>query len=442
MKRYEKYKPSGVEWIGEIPKHWNIKPIKYLLKPGKEGIRIGPFGSSLKSEFLSLSGYKVYGQENVINNDFNLGWRYINDDKFSELSDYEITPGDVLVTMMGTTGKCKVVPKCIEKGIMDSHLIRMRIDDTQFESQLFADLINESNYVFNQMKMLSKGSIMEGLNSSIIKSILLIIPFPEEQTVIANYLDEKTAQIDSLIQKKQKLIELLKEERTAIINQAVTKGINPKVKLKPSGIEWLEEIPAHWEVKKLKYVAEINSTSLTEKEDDDLEIEYIDISSVNEDGDISQTAFYLYSDAPSRARRIIREGDTIISTVRTYLKAIAFIDFEKNNLICSTGFAVIRPSDKLEPKFLFYLSRSEKMVDRIMALSKGVSYPAIDSDDIKNLVGWFPDKDEQQAIVHHIETHTTRIDATISKIEKEIDLLQEYRTALISEVVTGKICVL
>ena len=125
MKRYEKYKPSGVEWIGDIPEHWEIKPIRYLLKPGKDGIRIGPFGSSLKSEFISLSGYKVYGQENIINNDFTLGWRFINEDKFSELSEYEITPGDVLVTMMGTTGKCKIVPPGIEKGIMDSHLIRM-----------------------------------------------------------------------------------------------------------------------------------------------------------------------------------------------------------------------------------------------------------------------------------------------------------------------------
>lgn len=185
-------------------------------------------------------------------------------------------------------------------------------------------------------------------------------------------------------------------------------------------------------------MAEVNSESISEKEEQDLQIEYIDISSVDAGGNIISTKEYLYGDAPSRARRIVKIGDTILSTVRTYLKAIAFINEISNNTVCSTGFAVIRPSEQMFPKFLFYICRSQIMVESIMALSKGVSYPAIDSEDIKNINIWIPSEQEQRQIVHHIETETERIDETIAKIKKETELLEEYRTALISEVVTGK----
>jgi len=115
MKRYPKYIDSGVEWIGEIPEKWELIPLKHLLRSGKEGIKIGPFGSSLKLEIMKPDGYKVYGQENIIKNDFTIGKRYIDESKFKELIIYEINPGDIVITMMGTTGKAKVVPHGIKK---------------------------------------------------------------------------------------------------------------------------------------------------------------------------------------------------------------------------------------------------------------------------------------------------------------------------------------
>lgn len=287
-------------------------------------------------------------------------------------------------------------------------------------------------------KGLGKLGTQLNLNTDTVGEIFVPIPTVEEIEIIVNYLDEKTAQIDSLINNKLRLIELLKEERTAIINQAVTRGINPHAKLKPSSIAWLGDIPEHWEVKKLKFVSEINSTTLAEKQDDSFEIKYIDIGSVSE-GQIIQTADYLFSDAPSRARRIVKGGDTVVSTVRTYLRAVAFIENDVENLICSTGFAVIRPDKDFIGKFLFFICFSAIFIEKVVALSKGVSYPAIDSEDIKNIEVWLPPIEEQKQIVEFIETATEKIDATIDKIEKEIGFLREYRTALISEVVTGKI---
>jgi type I restriction enzyme S subunit len=266
------------------------------------------------------------------------------------------------------------------------------------------------------------------------------VPSHDEQTAIAAYLDRKTAQIDDLISKKQKLIELLKEERAAIINQAVTKGLNPDAPMKDLGIEWLGEVPEHWEVKRLKYVASINEENLSEKTDANLEIKYIDIGNVCLGSIVNEPVTMYFKDAPSRARRIVRKGDTIISTVRTYLKAISYISDVPQNLIVSTGFAVIKPGDDFDKKFISFLLTSEMIVDTICSLSVGVSYPAINASDIANIMIWFPpNKTEQAAIVEHVNKTTTKIDQTTSKIEKQIDLLKEFRTALISEVVTGKI---
>lgn len=144
--------------------------------------------------------------------------------------------------------------------------------------------------------------------------------------------------------------------------------------------------------------------------------------------------------SPSRARRIIKKGDTIISTVRTYLKAIAYIDSEDDNLIASTGFAVLTPANQIYPKFLYYLISNQKVIDTISSLSVGVSYPAINSSDLGLIPVWFPESiEEQKDILNFIEREIGRIRNLIIKTEKEIELLQEYRTALISEAVTGKI---
>ena len=276
--------------------------------------------------------------------------------------------------------------------------------------------------------------------NNMIAKIKISVPPYLEQTTIAAYLDRKTTQIDDLISKKQKLVELLKEERSAIINQAVTKGLNPDALMKDSGIEWLGEIPAHWEVKRLKYIASINEENLSEKTDENIEIKYIDIGNVCLGSIVNEPVTMYFKDAPSRARRIVRKGDTIISTVRTYLKAITYISDVPQNLIVSTGFAVIRLGDDFDKKFISFLLTSEMIVDTICSLSVGVSYPAINASDIANIIIWFPpDKTEQAAIVEHVNKTTTQIDQAISKIEKQIGLLKEFRTALISEVVTGKI---
>jgi len=440
MTPYPKYKPSGIEWIGDIPEKWDIKPVKYLLQKGKEGIRIGPFGSSLRAEFITLSGLKVYGQENIINNDFKAGWRFISEDKFIELIDYEIRPGDVLVTMMGTTGKCKVVPPDIEKGIMDSHLIRMRIDDSQFLPQLFADLINSSYYLFNQMKMMSKGSIMEGLNSSIVKNLFLLIPPQKEQTAIATYLDEKTAQIDTLIAQKQKLAAMLKEERTAMINRAVTKGINPKVKMKPSGIEWLGDIPEHWAVKKLKYVANVVlGKMLTNDDKGGFYLKpYLRAANMQWlSADVSNVKEMWFSANELKKLRVL-ENDLLVSEGGEVGRTCIWRN-ELDECYIQNSVHKITFEKSLNSFFFLYQFYLMGSIGYFESIVNRISIGHLTGEKLQEIFIWFPSLKEQTEIVHYIETQTQRIDTTLSKIEQEIGLLQEYRTALISEVVTGKV---
>ena len=205
---------------------------------------------------------------------------------------------------------------------------------------------------------------------------------------------------------------------------------------KESGVEWLGEVPEHWEVKPIKRIASSNNDVLTEKTPDEYEIEYVDISSVNEVEGIVKTEEMIFKNAPSRARRLVRDGDIIISTVRTYLKAIAPIKSPNENLVVSTGFAVIRPNKELLPAFAAYLFKARYLIELIISRSVGVSYPAINSSDLVALKTVVPSLKEQQTIAAFLDRETAKIDTLIAKQERLIELLAEKRTALISHAVT------
>ncbi|MFH1029198.1 MAG: restriction endonuclease subunit S [Pseudomonadota bacterium] len=206
---------------------------------------------------------------------------------------------------------------------------------------------------------------------------------------------------------------------------------------KDSGIEWLGEIPQSWQIKPLKHVVRMNPSVMVEDTAPDFLLRYVDISSVNAAGKIGEIQEFRFKDAPSRARRRVRKGDTILSTVRTYLRAIAFIDDAPDNLIVSTGFAVLRPSSMIWPEFLWRMMQSAYFVDAVVAHSEGVGYPAINPGILASLPAWIPPSlDEQRAIVRFIDRETAKIDALIAKKERLIELLEEKRSALISYAVT------
>ncbi|KAB8311369.1 hypothetical protein EH227_05810 [Rouxiella chamberiensis] len=225
-KAYGEYRVVKLNGIEKLPSLWEIKQVRYLLKDGYEGIKIGPFGSALKLDDMVEEGVRVYGQENIINKDFSLGSRNISFNKYKDMVSYGVSVGDILITLMGTSGKCEIFPYEAKKGIIDSHLLRIRVNKKIIIPRFFKLLIDESPEIKHQMLIQGKGSIMHGLNSGVIKGLNLPLPTFLEQKLILNFLDHETSKIDTLIELQQQQIELLKERRTALISAAVTGKID------------------------------------------------------------------------------------------------------------------------------------------------------------------------------------------------------------------------
>ena len=207
-------------------------------------------------------------------------------------------------------------------------------------------------------------------------------------------------------------------------------------KYKASGVEWLGEVPEHWRVVPLKYVASHNNDALDETTHPDTEILYVDISGVDALDGIKIKEPMLFSAAPSRARRRVKDGDTIVSTVRTYLRAIARVRNPEINLIVSTGFAVVRPRADLSPNYAGNILTASYFIEQVIARSTGVSYPAINASELVQIPIAFPPLAEQTAIAAFLDHETAKIDALVAEQERLIDLLKEKRQAVISHAVT------
>jgi type I restriction enzyme S subunit len=211
---------SGVEWLGEVPAHWGVKKFKYLC----DRIIAGPFGSSITKDMYVKQGYKVYGQEQVIPNDFSVGDYYINEKHYLELFRYIVCEGDILISCVGTFGKVAVFPKEAEPGIINPRLIKAEASPTHNPSYI-RELL-KSEMVFKQFELLSRGGTMGVINIAILSEILAAVPPESEQSEIVEHIWTQKKKFNHLIEKAQSAIELMQERRTALISAAVTGKID------------------------------------------------------------------------------------------------------------------------------------------------------------------------------------------------------------------------
>jgi restriction endonuclease S subunit len=433
LKPYPKYKNSGIQWIGEIPEGWKQFRLKHVV-----------------NEFIaggtpSSDNEKFWAQEN----EKGINWVAIADmtnTDFIEKTNKKITTagladkglkilpkGTLLYSIFASLGKVSILKiDAVTNQAILGLIPGKKINNNFLKYYLLS--------LEDPIIALSNANTQNNLNSTIVKNIDMALPTElEEQTYIASFLDSQTSKIDKTIEKDRQLIKLLKEKRTALINHVVTKGLNPNARMKDSGIDWIGEIPEGWEVHKLKFKADINKRKLNDDTDPTFKINYLDISNVDSSGNIHDIEEQYFEDAPSRARRIPKEKDTIISTVRTYLKAVAYLEKIPKNFIVSTGFAVLEAHKETVPKYLYYSVRTEKFIQAVIAVSKGVAYPAINPPELGQLYLVIPPLSEQKSIVKYLDHQTSKIDKTIKKIEEHINLLEEYKKSLIHHVVTGKV---
>ena len=365
LRPYAEMKPSGLPWLGDVPAHWDVKRSKYVFREVDKRSITG------EETHLSMSqrhGLVPAGQitRSLVSESYAGG-------KLVERNDLVLNR---LKAHLGVFAYAK------QSGVISPDYTVLRPQDGA-EVRYF-EAVLKSPACRGELFTRAKG-IVEGfwrLYTDDFYNIRVPVPPIEEQRLIVWFLDWHGGQVARLVRAKKALIGLLNEQKQAIIHRAVTRGLDPNASLKPSSIPWLGDVPEGWEVRRLKEWAKINRRTLTQKTDPDYEFDYLDISAVGTGYLTSSPERIRFAASPSRARRIVERGDTIISTVRTYLKAIYFVDADWPDLIASTGFAVLTPSAAIDPRFFAFAMQSSSFLNQVVGSSAGVAYPAINETQL------------------------------------------------------------
>jgi type I restriction enzyme, S subunit len=219
-------KPSGIEWLGDVPAHWRFGAIKHFVLPKAGSIKTGPFGSHLTSAEMQSGPIKVYNQRSVIDRDFEAGESFISEQKFKELAGFETFPGDLLVTTRGTIGRTAILPQEAERGILHPCLLRLQADNAKIRTEFLMALIQDSHLLRTQLDYLSNATTIDVIYSDTIASVVIPVPPVDEQEEILAFLEAETAKFDALTAEAQRAIDLLQERRTAVISAAVSGQID------------------------------------------------------------------------------------------------------------------------------------------------------------------------------------------------------------------------
>ena len=419
MERYKKYKNSGVEWIGEIPVGWEVKKLKYVAFNRPSNI---DKKSNDEETEVSLCNYiNVYKNEFITSE-----LQFMQATATQEQKEkFLLQKGDILTTKDSESPNDIAIPALVVEDL-DSVVCGYHLTHIKPKKILGSYLFRyfQSNYLKSYFEVSANGVTRYGLGVDKFSSALILNPSENEQTAIAKFLDRKTAEIDELIAQKERLLALYEEEKTAIINHAVTKGLDPNAKLKDSGVEWIGEIPSGWYISTVGRIGQLGRGRVISN----IEIKensgsYPVYSSQTKNGGVMG---YLGS--------YDFDGEYVLWT--TDGANAGTVTRRVGRFNCTNVCGTLQPKnwDEIDLRFLPYflnlgttfsvrLDINPKLMNGMMA-----KIPLV-----------LPPKEEQTTIVQHIETETARIDAKIVKTQRIIELQKECRSALISEVVTGKI---
>ena len=431
MERYDSYKNSGVDWIGEIPVNWIRTKLHLLKSVGEIEYQDGNHGSvHPKSEDFTVKGIPFLRPTDVFQNYISKEkLKYIPEEYVKKLRIGFTKHGDIIFVNRGNIGTTSILTgfEGCNNVIINPQLTYIRSKEEKILVKYLFFQTQSQVFQTNRDLKLGNGSVLNFLGLSDLGDYELVIPPLSEQQQIVSFLDTKTSLIDSLIEKTQRKIELLKEKRTSLINEVVTKGLNPNVEMKDSGVEWIGEIPSHWEISKMKYgVSHLSEKGKPEKDD-------IKISPENVESETG-VCFNLYSEHDSEGMKF-QSGDILLNKLRLYLKKILFTEYDGYSL---GEMIVLRTKNKLNNRYFYQLLFSQGLIDLLDSQSTGIKLPRVSPEVILNTEIVYPPLIEQQQIVEYLDEQTRLIDKTISNEEKRIELLKEYRQSLISEVVTGK----
>lgn len=423
MNRYERYKESGIPWLGEVPEHWEIKPLKFS---------INNISHKVESQ---LSNLRYFGLENI---ESFTGRLLLDIELESEGIANEFQENDVLF------GKLRPYLAKVHlsrlNGLVSTEALVFRASNAVNPKFLFYFCVS-SDFI-DAVNGTTFGSKMPRASWDNIGNFRMLIPSLKEQSAIAHFLDTKLGEIDALIEKQQTLLEKLAEQRTAVITHAVTKGLNPAAPMKNSGVEWLGDVPAHWQLINLKFLCRVKGGYAFSSDDfSDEGIPVIRISDILFDGTVDNINCKRIplELAPNQKDFELRNSQLVM--------AMTGATIGKISKYCSEDYAYINQrvgkfeafNSRLNYAFLYHLLNTSGYQEHIKLTAFGGAQPNISDSEMVNYQMVLPTMEEQANIADYLDKETAQIDRLCDTVNQTIDRLKEYRTALITQAVTGKI---
>ncbi|WP_156189598.1 restriction endonuclease subunit S [Acinetobacter indicus] len=437
---YAEYKDSGVEWLGEIPSHWDLQRLKVILNERNE--KNDPIKSTNILSLTMHQGVIPYSEKEGSGG--NKPKEDLTAYKLVYENDIVLNSMNVIVGSVGISryfGIASLVYYMLYPRNLNQTNIRFY--NYIFQAKSFQENLGRLGTGILIKKSESSGKLntirmkisMEDLNNEI-----LTIPSVEEQTQIANFLDHETAKIDHLIEKQQQLIELLKEKRQAVISHAVTKGLDPNVPMKDSGVEWLGEVPEHWEVSKFGFISQVVRGGSPRPAGDPTLFNgdyspWVTVAEITKDDELYLTSTETFlTKKGSEQCRVFKAGTLLLSNSGATLGVPKILCIDANANDGVVGFEQLQIDIEFAYYYLSILTN-----DLRERVKQGSGQPNLNTDIVKNISIAIPPISEIQSIVAEIKGQVEKFVCLIQKAEQQILLMQERRTALISAAVTGKI---
>ena len=426
MRRYESYKDSGVEWLGEVPSHWESFPLFVQAK-------ISSITNHIDKELLS-----VYLDRGVVK------FSDVDEKRTNvtslDLSKYQLVRKGNLVLNNQQAWRGSVGISNYEGIVSPAYLILELSNkfDPHYANYLFRNGSMVSHYLIASKGV---GTIQRNLYWGNLRRTPIFIPPLSEQQKIAQFLDDKTAKIDQAVDLAEKQIALLKEHKQILIQNAVTRGLNPDVPLKDSGVEWIGQVPEHWEVKKITHIFPNIGSGTTPNSSDPNFYE----GNINwlQTGDL--TDGYIYKTSKTITHKALKTYSTLkiypknSLVIAMYGATIGKVGLLQIETTTNQACCVLSAALNIEMKFIFYLFQGIK--ESLVTMSYGGGQPNISQEKIKSLKLPFPNMSEQQRIADYLDTQTAKINQAIALKTAHIEKLKEYKSVLINDVVTGKVWV-
>ncbi|MET0110240.1 MAG: restriction endonuclease subunit S [Candidatus Thiodiazotropha sp.] len=426
-KRYPTYKNSSVAWLTEIPKHWDESIISALFEDNKHKNK-----DSSEQNLLSLS----YGR--IINKDINTEEGLLP----ASFETYQIVEPDYIVlrlTDLQNDQRSLRVGHVQDRGIITSAYTALKKKSFRMASaRYFYYLL----HAYDLMKVFygMGAGVRQSLGYDELKKTRLFLPAKDEQQCIVRFLDRETTRIDALIEKKQRLIELLKEKRQAVITQAVTKGLDPSVPMKDSGVEWLGEVPEHWFVGRLGYYGLVNNGTTPSKANDeywfDGDVPWLSSGVVNQETVLTPSEYITHKALTECSVKMLPVGTVIVGMIgqgkTRGMSAILAVSATINQ-----NLAAVVTDNRLSSYYLHYVFKAA--YESIRNVGRGGNQAALNCEILSDMKIPVPEYDEQVKIVDAIKSRISKIDVVVEQSERSLSLLKEHRSALITAAVTGQI---